>query len=138
MSLLQSLQAVSSKLDKLAKAEPTERESHLGKTEYDPDYKEPPAKRSKASKAATKRGKSGQLTAGSSAGKQQNEKDVCDDDNDAQEGDLQKDNALDDDNNNICQQGPDDTTDAKQESEGGKGGLSPAGLAWPRRPPRKK
>lgn len=128
-------QAVSTKLDKLAQAEPAERESLLGETEYDPEYEERPAKQSKASKAVTNRGKSVRIAASRNAGKEQDD-DVNDGDDNAQEGHPQKDKI--DHSLDTSHQASNDTKDVKQESENSKGGLSPAGLAWPKRPPRRK
>lgn len=135
MATLKLLQAVSTKLDKLAQAEPAERESLLGETEYDPEYEERPAKQSKASKAVTNRGKSVRIAASRNAGKEQDD-DVNDGDDNAQEGHPQKDKI--DHSLDTSHQASNDTKDVKQESENSKGGLSPAGLAWPKRPPRRK
>lgn len=110
-SLVGTLQAVSSKLDKLAEAQPTERQSHLGETEYDPDYEEASANTSKTLKAMPKHSQSTRKKAASSAKQHSNDEEEQKDDD--KEGE-----------------------DAKK-SPAGQGNLSPAGLAWPKRPPRK-
>lgn len=120
------MQAVSSKLDEMAQAEPTERQSHLGETEHDHDYEEPPAKSSKSSKPAYKRGKSGRIS--KSAGKQQA-------DNQAQEGESAEDN---DSSGGSHMEQDNDRKNVAQKSSASRDGLSPAGLAWPKRPPRDK
>lgn len=120
------MQAVSSKLDNLAQAEPTDRQSHLGETEYDHDYAEPPAKSSKSSKAAPKRGKSAHIS--KSAGKQQAE-------SPAQEGPSAEDS---DSNDGSHMEQDNDRKISAQKSSASRDGLSPAGLAWPKRPPRDK
>lgn len=117
------MQAVSSKFDDLIQAEPTERQSDLRETEYDPDNEEPAAKSSKLSKTASKHDKS----ARSRTGNQQQP------DNDAPKGDSKKSSDVD---GQVEQE--ENVTDIAQESTASRGGLSPAGLAWPKRPPRGK
>lgn len=124
--LLRLVQAVSSKLDDLIQAEPVERQSHLGETEYDPDHREPASKSSKSSPAASKHDKSARSTAGRKSADQQQP------DKDAPKGDSTKSG---DGNHQVEQEG---VTDTAQESGASRRGLSPAGLAWPKRPPRGK
>lgn len=123
------MQAVSSKLDKLAQAEPTERQSHLGETEYDHDYEDPAAKSSKSSEPAPKRGKSARITAG---GKTEGPQQA---DRHAHEGDRAK---CHDSNDERYMEQDDDKKDTGHKSLASRGRLSPAGLAWPTRSPRGK
>lgn len=118
---------MTSKLDDLLQAEPTERQSHLGETEYDPDYDEPAANSSKSSQAASKHDKSAHSMTGSrSAGHQQPDKDASKDDSEKSGKD------------NVRKEQEEGVIDATKESNASKGGLSPAGLAWPKRLPRGK
>lgn len=121
------MQAVSSKLDSLVQAEPTDRQSHLGEAEVDPDHEEPAAESSKAAGAVATHGKSARSTTeGRKANQQQH-------DEDASKGSSET--SGDSDVRTGQEEG---AHDVAQETIASRGGLSPAGLAWPKRPPRGK
>lgn len=108
-------------------AEPADKQLQHGEAEVDPDHEEPAAESSKPAKAVATHGKAAHSTTGGRKANQQQ------DDEDALKGNSEKSGDGD------VQVGQEEgAQDAEHESGASRGGLSPAGLAWPKRPPRGK
>lgn len=111
----------------MMQAEPTDRQLPLGEAEVDTDHAEPAAESSKPAKPVTTHGKAAHSTTGGRKSSRQHR------DKEMSKGDSE--NSGDSDVQAGQEEGLQDTA---HESVASRGGLSPAGLAWPKRPPRGK